>query len=581
MKKLFDHPDLNERQLRAQINPTTGNPVFFHTLTECRITDVVDCVIPIVNVLPIIFVPGIMGSNLKSIKTKSQQSKAVWRLDSGGGAMFSKMFKTAGDRQNLLHPGRTEVDDGGALPETPVGILSKPEHFAARYWGEVSSINYQEFLIWLEVQLNGAANQAGGAKASIHTNHSTLNAVLGKVQDGKKQWGAKKDFVPLSVDEGKQATQWFYPVYACGYNWLGDNADSAKALAARITAVIKDNKRQFSVCEQVILVTHSMGGLVARVCSMLPDMEKKIAGVVHGVMPAAGAAVAYRRCKVGMKDEGVTGMSLKAVESWGGNLTIGNTGPEITAVFAQAPGALQLLPTTQYPDRNWLQVCDTDGAPLPSPDQPKTDDPYKGVYAIQDKWWGLIKTEWLLPPGGTPIDWAEYGKYLKKASDFHTAIQNYYHPNTWGFYGSRVASFAQIRWTLHSIAGDKYATHPRQDTAKLTHTDIPQSGTNPEDILGKPVVLQKPGREPVSIGTVSHQLRLGAAEDSGDGTVPIGSGLWPASPVQSSAIQQCVKQFFEVPGVEHEPAYKSSVSQHITAYAIGKIAAKLPLPNRV
>ena len=87
------------------------------------------------------------------------------------------------------------------------------------------------------------------------------------------------------------------PVHAVGYNWLASNALAAKKLRDEINRITAQyNKGQFS-CEQVILVTHSMGGLVARACAQLPGMADKIAGISHGVMPATGAAVAYRRCK--------------------------------------------------------------------------------------------------------------------------------------------------------------------------------------------------------------------------------------------------------------------------------------------
>jgi hypothetical protein len=45
-------------------------------------------------------------------------------------------------------------------------------------------------------------------------------------------------------------------------------------------------------------------------------------------------------------------------------------------------------------------------------------------------------------------------------------------------------------------------------------------------------------------------------------------------------VQQCIKQFFEVPGVQHEPAFKHPLTQQLTVYAISKIAAKLALPGK-
>ncbi len=59
-------------------------------------------------------------------------------------------------------------------------------------------------------------------------------------------------------------------------------------------------------CHKVILVTHSMGGLVARYyseCLTEPGPGRdKIYGIVHGVMPSIGAAATYTRMKRGTEN---------------------------------------------------------------------------------------------------------------------------------------------------------------------------------------------------------------------------------------------------------------------------------------
>ena len=138
------------RRLHPRIG-TNGNYVFATTLTPASRTDVVDFIVKPVRSLPIIFVPGIMGSNLR--KNTSPKSRA-WRLDSS--AQIAKDFITMkpGPRQNLLHPARTEVDPGGAVPKQPVGVLSRPEHFRQRGWGEIAAESYQGILVWLEQHFN-------------------------------------------------------------------------------------------------------------------------------------------------------------------------------------------------------------------------------------------------------------------------------------------------------------------------------------------------------------------------------------------------------------------------------------------
>ena len=152
-----------------------GNPVHTWTLTPSHITDPVHCILPPDGVLPVIFVPGIMGSNLKSKPEKGKgKNKAapVWRLDAGfmGKNMWLALNwinKKAGIRQQLLHPARVEVDNKGAVPERSVGtvivppepdrkktILALTKRYEERGWGEVSETSYHAFLLWLEDTLN-------------------------------------------------------------------------------------------------------------------------------------------------------------------------------------------------------------------------------------------------------------------------------------------------------------------------------------------------------------------------------------------------------------------------------------------
>src|SRR5690349_24898815 len=87
-----------------------GNPVHTWPLTASHITDPVHCILPPDGILPVIFVPGIMGSNLKSKPEKGKKKKKagpIWRLDAGfmGKNMWlakNWIFKTPGERQKIL-----------------------------------------------------------------------------------------------------------------------------------------------------------------------------------------------------------------------------------------------------------------------------------------------------------------------------------------------------------------------------------------------------------------------------------------------------------------------------------------------
>lgn len=82
------------------------------------------------------------------------------------------------------------------------------------------------------------------------------------------------------------------PIYAFGYDWRQSCASHASRLNAFIDSVLEHERAR-----QVILVTHSMGGLVAR--GALPLIQSKVMGIVHCVQPSVGAVTAVRRCITG------------------------------------------------------------------------------------------------------------------------------------------------------------------------------------------------------------------------------------------------------------------------------------------
>ncbi|MEI6993387.1 esterase/lipase family protein, partial [Klebsiella pneumoniae] len=77
---------------------------------------------------------------------------------------------------------------------------------------------------------------------------------------------------------------------------------SAKRLSEEVDRIIDKYQTQGMKCSKVILVTHSMGGLVARYYSECLEGRDKIYGIVHGVMPSVGAAATYTRMKRGTEN---------------------------------------------------------------------------------------------------------------------------------------------------------------------------------------------------------------------------------------------------------------------------------------
>jgi len=576
-----------------------GNPTHAWTMTPSNITDAVHCILPPDGVLPVIFVPGIMGSNLKSKPDKrktNEKTTPVWRLDAG--LMGKNMWlavnwinKKAGIRQKLLHPDRVEVDNEGAVPKRPAGTViaqSGPnqknttqaltKRYRERGWGEVSETSYHAFLLWLEETLNNHFLPHQWSQFDIRPEHLQTVAVepgpihitrlKPEIAIAMPGLGASlaSQLPPVISDELLARGDYRMPVHACGYNWLDSNKVAAQRLAQRIDEVMNQYGRN---CQQVILVTHSMGGLVARRCAQLPGMGAKIAGVVHGVMPATGAPVAYRRCKVGMSDEDPIAGAV-----------IGPTGQEVTAVFAQAPGALQLLPTQDYAP-GWLRLIDNQGTSA-MPRQP-VKDPYEEIYLRRDRWWGLLREEWLAPKDGDPITWEIFAENISEAKEFHQKISGSYHPQTYVYYGSedKHPSFESITWTIQrgSRLNGPHGSAPDSFTvSSLELHQVRDDGRSPVYVGGReqPIPPMRGDLDaPVRTVQTSHwELHCKMQDGSGDGTVPVSSGSAPIKTARNGGVRQQIK----APGFDHEASYANPLTQQFTLYSIIKIAAKAKRP---
>lgn len=256
-----------------------------------------------------------------------------------------------------------------------------------------------------------------------------------------------------------------FPVYAVGYNWTDSNANNGAKLATRIDEIIEESKTTTGQCEKVILISHSMGGLVTRYASEVAGANSKILGIIHGVQPAAGAAAAYWRIKAGFEGFGPTSPVL------------GNSGKNVTVMLGNMPGGLELLPNKTYRGRNgrkeWLIVKDDDDKEVVA--LPKSD-PYAEIYRVPgtgdetlnsgSKYWGLVDAE-LLNPGvvaevandrdsvaadaDDDTSWSLYLSYLGQAQKFHDDLGVKVHPNTYAFHGIGHDSADSIFMEIESV----------------------------------------------------------------------------------------------------------------------------------
>ncbi|PPA72767.1 alpha/beta hydrolase [Achromobacter spanius] len=580
-----------------------GQQCFTWTLTDCDITDPVQLRIGPDLILPVIFIPGVMGSNLKSVpEPDSDKTRSVWRLDYGFAGIPTPLLgqwasQKAGIRQSLLHPDRVQVDDEGGVPNVPWGMVQDDQQllpaqrktalmrrYCERGWGEVGQTSYERFLIWLEHVLNSPTvprhlNYAleledrhwedptaayRRLKAGMDVFMPRLN---GADRNGDEDDGTK----PLTTDDLLAGVRFNMPVHAFGYNWLASNTDSAKKLKQRIETLLE---QYGSRCKQVLLVTHSMGGLIARMCATLPGMESAICGIVHGVMPTNGAPVAYRRCKVGMRDE-----------SFGTSLVIGSNGQEVTAVFAQSPGALQLLPTTRYAP-GWLKLLRENQSRTLSAMPALDQCPYDAIYLERHRWWGLVKEEWLAPKGGTAIEWTLYERAIKFAREFHAELDTYFHPNTYVFYGSdaKYPSFETIRWNIRPglrAAGTAQAAAPIESIFNARHTDVQHDGRTIIHVRSRSALnnaspsyvdgTSTPGKPTYS----NWEIHCAMQDGVGDGTVPTSSGRAPIDQAERGEVREQLK----MQGFDHEGPFRMEQVQLVTLQWILKIAAQAKKPS--
>ena len=575
------------------------------------------------RVIPVIFLPGVMGSNLRMSRARKKdlmsEDDIAWRPDNlGASTLLTNVRKTAylspRERQMKLDPDETEVDyyryteDQGRfdpsgtlsqqsdtrhsnVPDTlqDVGLLtsdhatlgvdaSKKHQNAAtaaqkarwRGWSEISFGDYNRALSTLEGRLNCIISLWHGLDMFWSSNtNSTAQLISATNPNGQlmpvtgaspKRWGASNAAV-LEEKEVERVANCLYPVHAMGYNWLQSNAVSAKKTAARVRDLIKTYQVHGHKCDKVILVTHSMGGILARAL-IHPEMgalNDCVLGIYHSVQPVYGSAAAYKRVRSGVDGH----LAAPAI--------IGNTGQDVTAVFANAPGPLELLPTPEY-GHNWLKVQDRDGktlaqwpvnAGLSAAPSNATNavamsgSPMHDIYTQKpENWWRLINPEWINPAGkvfrkssATNL----VNNRIGEAQAFHSKIKNTFHPHTYASYSADVKNFTHgnVIYKIEPLSYEDINVNTATAAAKespLLWKLVSEDGT------GDLIVSLKDQRK--------FRLKLLPPQDAGDGTVP---SEYSAAKVKATV-------HFVQAGYDHQGSYQAYEVSASMLYAMIKIA---------
>lgn len=532
--------------------------------------------VPPKRVLPIVFIPGIMGSNLRLTEDRQaelgKKNNIAWRPDN--------LFETvrmaddsAAERQMRFDPSRTEVDTydpasnvTGNADETS-NMRNKSVIFPAQYggswrrmdapllqsdragtenaktrdqkarergWGEVFFGSYQAILSECEVRLNGAFSE--------RFKDPYLMSAIVNVSPSK--WEAHPAHSLEKIDEASLRAAvkgcWF-PVHAMGYNWLRGNKESGIFIAKRILGLIKSYQEKGYQCEKVILLTHSMGGLVARAV-IHPEMGKihdHVLGVIHGVMPAMGAGTAYKRMRCGFEGNGVATKIL------------GASGEHVTPVLGNSQGGLELLPNQAY-GNNWLQVV-RNGQVIKS--YPQNGDPYEEIYKASGKWYGLLCKEWINPANLRGRNLGKSYLLLDLAKKFHNQIAATYHDQSYAHYGadSNGHAWNKVSW---KVEGD--ISPDDVDLLRIV-------GDNGKGVLKLSRMGMQGGKFEKKDEFKTHLL---PAADPGDQTVPMYSA---DDQLRSGKF----KGIFRQTGYEHQASYSNEAVIAATIYCLYKIISTM------
>ena len=517
----------------------------FKTITGAK-TDIQNRISIEREIIPIIFIPGIMGSRLM----RKDGSKA-WDPDDNG-----FMFKEFGLKSsNAKKKKKLLVGPNGFTPDF-LRVIRNDSKQVEKYFKNYSKAVERG---WTGVMWGSY----GPILESMHNN---------------KMW---PELVGICFD---------FPVHAFGYNWSASAKDTGMHLVRYIKETVdkyrsgnnSQNKKP-RMCERVILVTHSMGGLVARfACKELDrEKDKKVLGVIHGVQPALGSPAAYWRMKAGFeRPQG--GPTKSAWHDWKNNpkkmlankitntvgaWVLGTDGQEVTALLGNMPGGLQLLPNTLYTDnhgnKSWLNFQLKDGNFVSFPKK----DPYREIYRLEDGPYRMVNPEWLDPGGKndkyTPkkiSPWRLYLSYLALAEDFHADLGIYVHPNTCQFYSSGLLSPDVVVFSRQSVVNNENPC-VEDDYIPFTNKGSYQAYVDRNDEV-----------VPYAKGA-AYIISLARPIGSGDGTVPDSSAM--ALPLKKG---QTVKIFFETDNEwfdnGHQGIYGTKKAENIVINGIGNLAIK-------
>ncbi|WP_369308995.1 lipase family alpha/beta hydrolase [Providencia rettgeri] len=388
-----------------------------------------------------------MGSNLKHKDT----GDSVWRIRSNQALTawdaLGWVFTSGKRRRELLDPNAVETDFGQKVGNDDNESTYFANSRQKRGWGSALGFSYfdsleklqKELLIWEDYYNQARKDGIGSAAAAteyFEGKGKDSKSIFQHILDKKL---SDDDENPLSLSEATHYRSLLLPLHVFGYNWLQDNAQSAQDLAKYIDEVLRmyNTNENGGIGhglafekghEKVILVTHSMGGLVSRYASELLDAayKDKILGIVHGVMPDLGSPTAYKMMKIGE-------------HSMPMGLVLGMSATRLMSVLAQSPAPMQLLPSPKYNHgKPWLRIEKGNQDGVTDFLLPQNGDPFEEIYLQDDVWWRMYESDILDKNDATSKkNFINYKNIIeRKVAPFIQKMDNKYHVNTYQFYGA-------------------------------------------------------------------------------------------------------------------------------------------------